>query len=72
MAHEEEVKALNNAIAHFELPFILINKYFSDSRKRTKFFLVLGEETHISSPILAYNEMNCFILGMGMAKEYIK
>lgn len=72
MAHDEEVKALNNAIAHFELPFILVNKYFSDSRKKTKFFLILGEETHISSPTLNYNEMNYFILGMGMAKEHIK
>lgn len=72
MAHEEEAIALNNAIAHFELPFVLVNYYFSDSRKKTKFFLVLGEQTHISSPVLSYSEMNHYILGMGMAKEYIK
>jgi len=67
-----EAEALNNAISHFNLPFVLVNKYFNDGRAKTKFFLVLAENTTVSSPTLNYDQMNHFILGMGMTKEYLK
>ena len=69
---EFEAKALKNALNHFNLPFALVRKYASDRRVKTKFYLVLGENTSVSSPTFNYEEMNAFILGMGMAKEYLK
>ena len=68
----EETQALNNAIEHFNLPFTLVIKDFFDGRKKPKFYLVKNSETWHSSPVLDYNQMNHYILGMGMAVEHIK
>ena len=56
--------ALNNALNYFGFKNInLHEKQYSDKRKRvSKFFLQQGVKT--ISPVLTYNEMNCFILGM--------
>ncbi len=72
MKTEEEITALNNLLGHFKLPFVIVNKYFNNKRIKTKFYLVMGADTKVSSPVLDYNQMNHFILGMGMAVEYIK
>ena len=60
-----QLEALNNALNYFGLKNInLHEKQYSDKRKKvSKFFLQQGAKT--ISPVLNYNEMNCFILGMG-------
>ena len=60
-----QLEALQNALNSFGLKNInLHEKQYSDKRKKvSKFFLQQGEET--ISPVLDYNEMNHFILGMG-------
>ena len=61
----KQLEALNNALNYFGLKNInLHEKQYSDKRKKvSKFFLQQGVKT--ISPVLTYNEMNCFILGMG-------
>ena len=56
--------ALNNALYYFGFKNInLHEKQYNDKRKKvSKFFLQQGAKT--ISPVLTYNEMNCFILGM--------
>ena len=60
-----QLEALNNALNYFGLKNInLHEKQYSDKRKKvSKFFLQQGSKT--ISPVLTYNEMNYFILGMG-------
>ena len=60
-----QLEALNNALNYFGLKNInLREKQHNDKRKKvSKFFLQQGAKT--ISPLLTYNEMNCFILGMG-------
>ena len=60
-----QLEALNNALNYFGLKNInLHEKQYSDKRKKvSKFFLQQGAKT--ISPVLNYNEMNCFIFGMG-------
>ena len=67
-----ETQALNNALEHFKLPFTLTIHNFNDGRKKPKFYLVKNSETWHSSPTLDYNQMNHYILGMGMAVKHIK
>lgn len=64
-----QLDALNNALSYFGLKNINIyEKQYSDNRKKViRFFLQQGEKR--ISPLLTYNEMNCFILGMGAVKE---
>ena len=64
-----QLEALNNALNYFGLKNInLHEKQYSDKRKKvSKFFLQNGAET--ISPVLDYNEMNHFILGMGAMQE---
>ena len=64
-----ELEALNNGLSYFGFKnLILHEKQYSDKRKKvSKFFLQQGAE--IISPVLDYNEMNHFILGMGAVKE---
>ena len=59
-----QLEALNNALNYFGFKNInLHEKQYSDKRKKvSKFFLQQGAKT--ISPVLNYNEMNCFILGM--------
>ena len=60
----KQLEALNNALNYFGFKNInLHEKQYSDKRKKvSKFFLQQGEKR--ISPLLTYNEMNCFILGM--------
>ena len=59
-----QLNALNNALNYFGFKNInLHEKQYSDKRKKvSKFFLQQGAKT--ISPVLNYNEMNNFILGM--------
>ena len=65
----KQLEALNNALNYFGFKNInLHEKQYSDKRKKvSKFFLQQGEKR--ISPVLNYDEMNCFILGMGAVKE---
>jgi hypothetical protein len=72
MKTEEEIQALNNAIEHFNIPFTLMVYNFDDARKKPKFFLFKNSESWRNTPVLDYNQMNHYILGMGMAVEHIK
>ena len=60
----KQLEALNNALDYFGFKNInLHEKQYSDKRKKvSKFFLQQGAKT--ISPVLNYNEMNYFILGM--------
>jgi hypothetical protein len=64
-----QLEALNNALNYFGFKNInLHEKQYSDKRKKVrKFFLQQGEKR--ISPVLTYNEMNCFILGMSHFKN---
>jgi hypothetical protein len=69
MKTSTQFDALNNALNYFGLKNInLHEKQYSDKRKKVrKFFLKQGEKR--ISPLLTYNEMNCFILGMNHFKN---
>ena len=64
MNAQQQMEALNNALSYFGLKNIILHeKQYSDMRKKvSKFFLQDGAKT--ISPVLNYNEMNNFILGM--------
>ena len=65
----KQLEALNNALQYLGLKNInLHEKQYNDKRKKvSKFFLQQGVKT--ISPVLDYNEMNHFILGMGAMQE---
>ena len=65
----KQLEALNNALNYFGFKNInLHEKQYSDKRKKvSKFFLQQGSET--ISPVLDYNEMNYFILGMSTMQK---
>ena len=65
MKTNTQLEALNNALQYFGFKNIILHeKQYSDKRKKvSKFFLQQGAKT--ISPMLDYNEMNHFILGMG-------
>ena len=69
METSTQLDALNNALNYFGFKNInLYEKQYSDKRKKvSKFFLQQGATT--ISPVLNYNEMNCFISGMAAIKE---
>ena len=64
-----QLEALDNSLIYFGLKNIILHeKQDSDKRKKiSKFFLQQGEK--IISPVLDYNEMNHFILGMGTMQK---
>ena len=64
METNTQLDALNNSLSYFGFKNInLHEKQYSDKRKKVcKFFLQQGVKT--ISPVLNYNEMNHFILGM--------
>ena len=73
METNTKLEALNNLMSYFGFKNVILHeKQYSDKRKKvSKFFLQQGAET--ISPVLDYNEMNHFILGMGtMQKLTIK
>ena len=65
----QQREALENALNSFGLNNLTIYPKISvDKReKKPKFFLQQGAET--ISPVLDYNEMNHFILGMGTMQK---
>ena len=69
METSTQLDALNNSLSYFGFKNInLHEKQYSDKRKKvSKFFLQQGAET--ISPVLDYNEMNHFILGMGAMQK---
>ena len=69
MNAQQQRQALQNALNSFGLKnVILLEKQYSDKRKKvSKFFLQDGAET--ISPVLSYENMNCFIMGMGAHKR---
>ena len=69
METSTQLEALNNSLSYFGFKNInLHEKQYSDKRKKvSKFFLQDGVK--IISPVLDYNEMNNFILGMGTMQK---
>ena len=69
METNTKLEALNNSLSYFGFKNInLHEKQYSDKRKKiSKFFLQDGAKT--ISPVLEYNEMNHFILGMGTMQK---
>ena len=69
METKTQLDALNNALNYFGFKNInLYEKQYSDKRKKvSKFFLQQGDNR--ISPVLDYNEMNHFILGMGAMQK---
>ena len=65
METNKQLEALNNAVVNMNLEGLEVLQYIQhDNRKKIgKFFLRLNGNS--ISPILNYNEMNHFILGMG-------
>ena len=72
MNTQQQLDALNNSLSYFGFKNInLHEKQYSDKRKKvSKFFLRQGAKT--ISPVLNYNEMNNFILGMGTMQKLTK
>ena len=69
METSTQLDALNNSLSYFGFKNInLYEKQYSDKRKKvSKFFLQDGAK--IISPVLEYNEMNYFILGMATMQK---
>ena len=69
METSTQLDALNNSLSYFGFKNInLHEKQYSDKRKKVcKFFLQQGVKT--ISPVLNYNEMNHFILGMSTMQK---
>ena len=69
METNTKLEALNNGLSYFGLKNVILHeKQYSDKRKKvSKFFLQQGPK--IISPVLEYNEMNNFILGMGTMQK---
>ena len=68
MKTQQQLEALENALNSFGLTNLTIYRKISeDKREKTpKFFLNYGFKT--ISPILDFENMNCFIMGMGASK----
>ena len=64
-----QLEALNNAVVNMNLEGLEVLQYIQhdDRKKIGKFFLRLNGTS--ISPILNYNEMNHFILGMGTMQK---
>ena len=69
MNSQQQMEALQNALNSFGLTNVILHeKQYSDKRLKTpKFFLNFGVQT--ISPVLSYENMNNFIMGMGAFKE---
>ena len=69
MKAQQQREALENALNSFGLNNLTVYPKISvDKReKKPKFFLNFGFQT--ISPVLSYEEMNCFIMGMGAYKR---
>ena len=69
MNAQQQMEALQNALNSFGLKNVILHeKQYSDKRKKvSKFFLQQGAET--ISPVLDYENMNSFIMGIGSYKR---
>ena len=69
MNAQQQMEALQNALNSFGLENLTVyHKISEDKRAKTpKFFLNNGLKT--ISPVLSYENMNCFIMGMGEYKR---
>ena len=69
MNAQQQREALQNSLNSFGLNNLTVYPKISvDKReKKPKFFLNFGFQT--ISPVLSYEEMNCFIMGMGAYKR---
>ena len=68
MNAKQQREALENALIYFGLKNVILHeKQYSDKRKKvSKFFLNNGFQT--ISPVLSYELMNIFIMGIGAYK----
>ena len=69
METNTQLEALNNSLSYFGLKNVILHekKYIDKRKKVSKFFLQYGAK--IISPVLEYNEMNHFILGMATMQK---
>lgn len=67
MKIKDELQALKNSINYYEIEAEIVIAKEPDKRKKTKF--VLRKQDKFYSPKMNYNEMNCFMYGIAMAKE---
>lgn len=64
-----EIEALKNAVNYLKLDGLAIIEHQTQDKRKTnkKYFLSLNGTTH--SPVLGYEQMNHFILGMIKMKQ---
>ena len=69
MNAQQQMEALENMLNSFGLTNLTVYLKISEDKreKKPKFFLNNGFKT--ISPVLTYQEMNCFIMGMGAYKK---
>ena len=69
MNAQQQREALENMLNSFGLTNLTIYPKISEDKreKKPKFFLNFGFKT--ISPVLDYEKMNCFILGIGASKK---
>ena len=69
MNAQQQREALENALNSFGLTSLTVYSKISVDKieKKPKFFLSFGFQT--ISPVLSYQEMNSFIMGMGASKK---
>ena len=69
MNAKQQMEALENALNSFGLNNLTIHPKISEDKreKKPKFFLNFGFQT--ISPVLDYENMNCFIMGIGAIKK---
>lgn len=69
MTAQQQREALQNALNSFGLTNLTLYPKISEDKreKKPKFFLQQGAK--IISPVLDYNEMNYFIMGIGVSKR---
>ena len=69
MNAQQQMEALENMLNSFGLTNLTIHPKISEDKrlKTPKFFLNFGFQT--ISPVLSYENMNCFIMGIGAHKR---
>ena len=69
MNAQQQMEALENMLNSFGLTNLTIHPKISEDKrlKTPKFFLNFGFQT--ISPVLSYENMNCFIMGIGALKR---
>lgn len=64
-----ELQALQNAVNFSNTTGLNVHEYATDDKRKTtkRYFLQLGSAT--ISPVLDYEQMNCFLLGFNKCKQ---